>query len=260
MKRTLLMAEIGQDNTWGIYKPGQMDKQWFCCKLELKDEIGLGGPRHLLSRTAWAVWFQGDTEAKDDSRKPEKEVSWSLLPITPHNLAGQDHWADSSPQRFLLPLRELAFPGSHLFSPRETAGITFACPPQCHLQKPGPKPSATAAHSTHWLCRWLRTQRAGSLEKVLTAQMVKATIPIHFGTSAFGLELRKRHIIALGPKGFIKESQSFIYYFYTVWNFGFKKKNPNSSVSGWTISQIVFFTSSDTVFKRSQIITFKSVY
>lgn len=145
MKRTLLMAEIGQDNTWGIYKPGQMDKQWFCCKLELKDEIGLGGPRHLLSRTAWAVWFQGDREAKDDSRKPEKEVSWSLLPITPHNLAGQDRWADSSPQRFLLPLRELAFPGSHLFSPRETAGITFACPPQCHLQKPGPKPSATAA-------------------------------------------------------------------------------------------------------------------
>lgn len=118
MKRTLLMAEIGQDNTWGIYKPGQMDKQWFCCKLELKDEIGLGGPRHLLSRTAWAVWFQGDREAKDDSRKPEKEVSWSLLPITPHNLAGQDRWADSSPQRFLLPLRELAFPGSHLFSPK----------------------------------------------------------------------------------------------------------------------------------------------
>lgn len=168
MKRTLLMAEIGQDNTWGIYKRDQMDKQRFCCKLELKDEIGLGCPRHLLNRTAWAAWCQGEAKAKDDSRKPEKEVFWSLLPITPHPLAvlwsGQDRWADSSPQRFLLPVRELACPGSHSFSPRETAGITFACPPQCHLQNPRPEPSATAAQYP-WALPLAEIQNAGCLEK-----------------------------------------------------------------------------------------------
>lgn len=35
-------------------------------------------------------------------------------------------------------------------------------------------------HSAHWLCPWLRTQSAGSLEKVLTAQLVEAT-PTHLG-------------------------------------------------------------------------------
>lgn len=82
--------------------------------------------RHLLNRKVWAVWCQGDVKAKDDSRKSEKEASWSLLPITPHTpagWAGQDRWADSSPLWFLLPVREPAFPGSHLFSPRQAAGI-----------------------------------------------------------------------------------------------------------------------------------------
>lgn len=96
----------------------------------------LGGPTHLLHRRC-----QGDVKAKDDKRKPEKEVSWSLLPIILHTQAvwsGQDRWADNSPCRFLLPVRELVFPGSRLLSPREAAGMTFACLPQCHLQKPGP--------------------------------------------------------------------------------------------------------------------------
>lgn len=129
------MADIGQDNTCGKHRPGQMDK---VVLLQAGSERGdwLGGPRHLLNRRC-----QGDVKAKDDSRKPEKEVSWSLFPITPHTLAvqaAQGCWADNSPCRFLLPVREPAFPGSRLHSPREAAGITFACPPHCHLRKPGP--------------------------------------------------------------------------------------------------------------------------
>lgn len=130
MRRTLLMVDIGQDNTCGKHRPVQIDK---VVLLWAGSEGGdwLGGPRHLLNRRC-----QGDVKAKDDSRKPEKEVCWSLLPITPHILAvwsGQDHWADNSPCRFLLPVREPAFPGSCLLSPREAAGITFTCPSQCHL-------------------------------------------------------------------------------------------------------------------------------
>lgn len=129
------MADIGRDNPCGKYRPGQTDK---VVLLQAGSEGGdwLGGPRHFLNRRC-----QGDVKAKDDSRKPDKEVSWSLLPITPHTLEvwpGQDCWADNSPCTLLLPVRERAFSGSRLLSPREAAGITFTCPPQCHLQKPGP--------------------------------------------------------------------------------------------------------------------------
>lgn len=40
MKKTLLMAEISQDNTYEKFRPGQAGKQWFCCTLELKEKIG----------------------------------------------------------------------------------------------------------------------------------------------------------------------------------------------------------------------------
>lgn len=51
---------------------------------------------------------------------------------------------------------------------------------------------------------------AGSLGKVLTAQLAGEGQPRTLGTPAFGLkELRRRHVIALEPKGFRQESQSF---------------------------------------------------
>lgn len=54
MKRTLLRAEISQDNTCGKYTPGGVDKEWFCCKQELREEDWPGGPKHLLNKQTWA--------------------------------------------------------------------------------------------------------------------------------------------------------------------------------------------------------------
>lgn len=108
------MAEIGQDSTCGKCGPGQTDEPWFCCKWELKDETG--GPRHLLNGKAWAVGCQGDVKAESDSRRPENEVSQSLLPPTARTQAvwpGHSLWADKAPRGFPLPTREPALPGSH---------------------------------------------------------------------------------------------------------------------------------------------------
>ena len=40
MKRTLCMAETGQESTCGRWEPGQVDGQWWFCELELKDDTG----------------------------------------------------------------------------------------------------------------------------------------------------------------------------------------------------------------------------
>lgn len=46
------MAEIGQDNTRGKYRPGQMHKQWLGYKLELKASIGWEAPRIFYTEDA----------------------------------------------------------------------------------------------------------------------------------------------------------------------------------------------------------------
>lgn len=140
MKRTLLMAEIGQDNTCGKHRPGQMDKQWFCCSGNWRMRLTRRPPessQHESWDSGMPVW--GDSQGRQ--QKAWKRSSLSLPPVTPQALAvwsGQDCWADNSPRRFLLPVRGQAFLGSHLFSPRKAARVTFAFPPQCHLHKPSP--------------------------------------------------------------------------------------------------------------------------
>lgn len=75
---------------------------------------------------------------------------------------------------------------------------------------PSPKAWSTRCqlqlHGAHRLC----PLAAGSLGKVLTAQLAGEGQPRTLGTPAFGLDkLRRRHVIALEPKGFRQESQSF---------------------------------------------------
>lgn len=52
---------------------------------------GPGGLRHLLNMSTLAAWCPCVVKAKDDSRKPKKEVSLSPLPLTPRS--GNRVWA-----------------------------------------------------------------------------------------------------------------------------------------------------------------------
>lgn len=134
--------------------------------------------------------------------------------------SGQDRWADSSPQRFLLPGRELAVQA--LTCPLHGKQLELLLP--VHLSAPPPSPGhMPAAAQCPWPCPWLGTQRAGSLENVLTA--LRRKLPRAPGTPAFGHELRRRRLMALGPKGCRQESQSCSHHYYKVWDLGVKKKS-----------------------------------
>lgn len=198
------MAEIGQDNTCGKYRPAKGTMVVLEAGTEGWD--WLGGPRHLLHGRC-----QGDVKAKDDSRKPEKEVSWSLLPITLHTLtvwSGQDRWPDNTPCRFLLPVREPALPGSHSLSPREAAGILLPVYLNAISKSLVNMLSAAAAP-----CPSALPLAAGSLGKVLTASqpswLVEAN-PIHLGHLHLGsMSSGEGMLLPLDTKDSDRKSKSF---------------------------------------------------
>lgn len=135
MKRTLLMAEIGQDNTWGKDGPGQRDRPAFCCRPGLEDEAGQEAQAPPHGGSGGSL-MPGPGEGQGQQKAGESGFL-EPAPSNPTSLAagsGQDCWADHSPCRFSASGRGAGLLSSHLFSVREAAGMTAACPPPCPLQ------------------------------------------------------------------------------------------------------------------------------
>lgn len=213
MKRTLLMAEVGQENACGKCGPGQMDQQWFCCKLELKDEARR--PQTSSEQESLGSWRLGWCEGWGWQQRAR-----SLLPITAvPQQSGQDRASGlTTPHAGFHVLS-----GSRHFQvlacslQGKQLELTCTCPPQCHSQKPGPHGAARhpkavplTGDSERWVSGRGAPRPAGESQ--------------HHTLGTPGLdELRRRRVSAFGPKGFRQESQSFIY-FHEVWNGRFKKK------------------------------------